>query len=98
MLMVTPEGLQVASGSKSADFRSELLDQVTASLWLPQWKTTEQKVRAAKAAYEALQNIAPRSELEGMLAAQMISTHNAAVECLRRSMNEGQTFEGAIRT
>ena len=29
-----------------------------------------------------------------MLAAQMISTHNAAMECLRRAMTEAQTFEG----
>lgn len=93
-LMVSPEGLEAASGSKSAEFHSELLDQVTASLWLPEWKTTDQKVRAAKAAYAALQQIAPRNELEGMLAAQMISTHNAAMECLRRAMMEGQTFGG----
>ena len=45
------------------------------------------------AAYEALQNIAPRDELEGMLAAQMISTHNAAMECLRRAMIPEQTYE-----
>lgn len=68
--------------------------QVAASLWLPKWKTEEQGRQAVRAAYDALQRIAPRSELEGMLAAQMISTHNAAMECLRRAMMEGQTFPG----
>ena len=29
-----------------------------------------------------------------MLAAQMVGTHHAALECLRRAMLEGQTFEG----
>lgn len=42
----------------------------------------------------ALKGIAPRNEMEGMLAAQMVSTHNAAMECLRRAMLEGQSFEG----
>lgn len=93
-LEVTREGLEGSSGSKSPAFQSELLDQVVRALWLPEWKTEEQKVQAAKAAYDALKQIAPRSELEGMLAAQMLSTHNAAMECLRRSMMEGQTFEG----
>lgn len=47
-----------------------------------------------QAAYETLKRIAPRSELEGMLAVQMIGAHNAAMECLRRAMNEEQTFHG----
>lgn len=46
------------------------------------------------AAYEALESIAPQSELEGMLAAQMIATHHAGMECLRRAMLEDQTFKG----
>lgn len=36
----------------------------------------------------------PADELEGMLAAQAVATHNAAMECYRRAMIEGQTFEG----
>ena len=36
----------------------------------------------------------PADELEGMLAAQMVATHNAAMECYRRASIEGQTFEG----
>jgi hypothetical protein len=93
-LAVTSDGMKVASGSQSVHFQRELLDQVTASLWLPEWKTSEQKLQAAKAAYKALQGIAPRSEVEDMLAAQMLSTHNAAMESLRRAMMESQTFEG----
>lgn len=94
VLDVAEVGLEAASGSTSTHFQREILDQVMAALWLPHWKTAEQKQRAGKAAYESLQKIAPRSELEGMLAAQMVSTHNAAMECLRRAMKEEQTFEG----
>ena len=30
--------------------------------------------------------IAPRDELEGMLAAQLLAAHNATMECHRRAM------------
>jgi hypothetical protein len=33
----------------------------------------------------ALKGIGPQNEIEGMLAVQMVSTHNAAMECLRRA-------------
>jgi hypothetical protein len=36
----------------------------------------------------------PADEIEGMLAAQMVATHNAAMECFRRAMIREQTFEG----
>jgi hypothetical protein len=38
--------------------------------------------------------VPPRDELEGMLGAQMIATHNAAMECFRRAMLKEQSFEG----
>lgn len=92
-LEVTLEGLRKAAGSDSDDVQIELLEQVMATIWQPKWKSDEDKVRAAQAAYDALKRIAPRSELEGMLAGQMIATHNAAMECLRRAMIEGQSLE-----
>jgi len=42
----------------------------------------------------ALTGIGPRDELEGMLAAQLLATHNASMECYRRAMIDEQTFEG----
>jgi hypothetical protein len=39
-------------------------------------------------------SVQPRDELEGMLGAQMIATHNAAMECFRRAMLKEQSFEG----
>ena len=46
------------------------------------------------AAIGALEAIAPRDGLEGMVAAQMVATHEAAMECLRRAMLPEQTIEG----
>jgi hypothetical protein len=38
--------------------------------------------------------IKPGDELEGLIAAQLIAAHNAAMECYRRAMLGEQTFEG----
>lgn len=86
--------LEAATGSTSVAFQRELLAQLASTLSMPHWKTAEQNIQAAKGVYEVLQRIAPRSELEAMLAAQMISTHSAAMECLRRAMHEGQSSAG----
>ena len=53
--------------------------------------TRDKQYRATVA---ALVGISPKDELEGMLAAQMIAAHNAAMECYRRAMLGEQTFEG----
>ena len=42
----------------------------------------------------ALKGIAPQDELEGMMAAQLLAAHHAAMECYRRAMIGEQTFEG----
>jgi hypothetical protein len=39
-------------------------------------------------------SIAPKDELEGMMAAQLLAAHNAAMECYRRAMIGELTFEG----
>lgn len=38
--------------------------------------------------------ISPNDEFEGMLAVQLIASHNAAMECYRRAMMAEQTLEG----
>jgi hypothetical protein len=47
-----------------------------------------------KAAIAAMIGVKPVDELEGMLAAQLVATHSAAMECYRRAMIGEQTFEG----
>jgi hypothetical protein len=46
------------------------------------------------AAEDALAGIGPRDAAEEMLAAQMVAVHEAAMECLRRAMLDGQSLEG----
>ena len=48
----------------------------------------------AYAALATLASLEPENEIEGMLAAQMIACHFAAMECYRRAMIPEQSFEG----
>jgi hypothetical protein len=52
------------------------------------------KNRQYNAAVAALAGISPQNELEGMIAAQLLASHNAALECYRRAMLGEQTLEG----
>ncbi|WP_386684992.1 hypothetical protein [Loktanella sp. R86503] len=45
-------------------------------------------------AIELYEDLRPVDGLEGMLAIQMVGTHEAAAECLRRAALQNQTFEG----
>ncbi len=47
-----------------------------------------------EAAISLLQGIKPADEIESMLAIQMVATHSAAMECLRRAMIVKPTLKG----
>ena len=63
------------------------------TLWLAH-SDDETRDRQYSATVAALVGIQPNDELEGMLAAQLIAAHNAAMECYRRAMIAQQTVEG----
>ena len=85
--------LRFLGGSASDAFNTVLAHQVTTTLWLGRADEDDQaKFRAAAVA--GLAGIAPRDELEGMLGAQLIAAHSAAMECYRRAMIPDQSFEG----
>jgi hypothetical protein len=96
--MTPPQAIEITeprhptSGSTSSDFTQTLLDQVYASLWTEHSdaKTRGNQIRAA---LTALLGMEPRDELEGMLCAQLVASHNATMECYRRAMIGGQTLE-----
>jgi hypothetical protein len=54
----------------------------------------EEIKRQRHAAVDAVIGIAPRDEFEGMIAAQLLAAHNAAMECYRRALIGEQTLEG----
>src|SRR6266536_2529650 len=85
--------LKTVGGSRSDHWNNNLLNQAANTLWI---KHSDEKTRETqcKATMSALVGIAPKDEIEGMIAAQVIAAHNAAMECYRRAMHSGQTFEG----
>src|SRR5881227_1187559 len=70
-----------------------LANQAISSLWTAHSDEATLS-RQSTATVEALIGIGPKDELEGMLAAQIIAAHNAAIECYRRAMIPEQTFQG----
>jgi hypothetical protein len=62
-------------------------------MWVKNSDAAERN-RQLSATVAALVGIAPKDELEGMMAAQLLAAHNAAMECYRRAMLGEQTFEG----
>jgi hypothetical protein len=81
-----------SSGSESKEFADVLLNQVSHSLWMP-IGDEDKNIQKVIASDVAMRGIAPKDELEGMLAAQMVATHNAAMECYRRAMIPEQSLE-----
>ena len=53
---------------------------------MPAEMSEEERFRRVRAAIAAMRGIKPQDEIEGMLATQMVATHAAAMECLRRAM------------
>ena len=83
---------EVATGTDVHPLQLALINQVGAALWLPKGMSGGEREQQIKAAIAMLEGIKPQGEIEGLLAAQMVATHSAAMECLRRTMLPGQTF------
>ncbi len=85
--------LKEFGGSRSHDWNDVITCQTVEALWLKPSDSgaIDKQITAALA---GLKGIGPKDELEAMMAAQLIAAHNAAMECYRRAMIDGQTFEG----
>jgi hypothetical protein len=85
--------LQSIGGSKSDDWNNILADQIIQTLWLKNSDQEQQSMQYG-AAIDGLIGIGPKDEIEGMIVAQLLAAHSAAMECYRRAMIGEQTFEG----
>jgi len=72
----------------------EKLNEIASLLWLPE--DIDEAARNARIikAVDLFESIKPADGIEAMLAVQMVGTHAAAMECLRRTMIPDQTSEG----
>jgi hypothetical protein len=85
--------LKSIGGSQSDHWNNLLANQAMQALWIKN-SDAETRDQQLSATVAALAGIRPKDELEGMMAAQLIAAHNAAMECYRRAMIGEQTFEG----
>jgi len=85
--------LKKLGGSQYDGFNNILLNQVAKTLWLGH-SDKEAQIKQFAAAASAMIGVAPADEIEGMLAAQIVAAHSAAMECYRRAMLPDQTFDG----
>jgi hypothetical protein len=85
--------LKKIGGSSSDDWNNQIANDAINCLWLKH-SGEEDRRRRMLAAVDGLVGIKPQDELEGMMAAQLIASHSAAIECYRRAMLGEQTFEG----
>ena len=85
--------LKRLGGSQSDHWNKVLIDQTVHTLGLNR-SDGEARERRHRAALAGLIGIGPQDEVEGMIAAQLIATHNATMECYRRAMIAEQTLEG----
>jgi hypothetical protein len=93
----TPGQLEEYSGSKSREFTNGLLNAAINTAWLHDVEDPEAKHLQAKITLDLLASFAPKDAIEGMIAAQAIAMHHGSMECFRRSMVPGQSWEVAAR-
>src|SRR3954452_16083183 len=82
------------SGSPSGAFTAVLVNQVAGAIFQGPKPDREMVEAMQEAAFTAMHGIAPADPLEGMLAAQMVAVHEAAMEAFRRAALAEQTFAG----
>ncbi len=85
--------LKDIGGSQSDDWNKTLVNQTGRTLWLKN-SDNDSCDQQYDATIAGLIGIGPKDEIEGMIAAQLLGAHNAAMECYLRAMLGEQTFEG----
>ena len=68
--------------------------EISKLLWHSPDSTDEENDLRIARALELYESLKPQDGAEGMLAMQMVGTHDAALECLRRAALPNQSFEG----
>jgi hypothetical protein len=86
--------LKYIGGSNFDAWNSTIANQATGSIWHGHNPDAERIHERQVASLSLLAGISPNDEFQGMLAAQLLASHNAAMECYRRAMIGEQTFEG----
>lgn len=88
------ETLRTQTGSTTLQSAFRRLNEILGSMFEYQLNRDGDIDTLILEATQSLEALAPRNEIESMLSTQMIATHLAAMECLKRAALPEQTFEG----
>lgn len=80
-------------GTGNVAFGAHLVQQVFDGTCLRNIEDQEAQLDLLEPGFLALKELAPRDSIEGMLVSQMISAHNAAMDCFGRAMTPEQTTQ-----
>jgi hypothetical protein len=94
LTMAPPNGLKAMGGSDWPEFNDVLLASTVATVANTDPDAAPKRVAAVSAALAAFK---PTDEVEGMIAAQAVALHHAAMECLRRAMLPDQMSDVASK-
>ncbi len=78
--------LRRVGGSRHSALNNVLINQAARTLWLPPHTDDATRDTHLNAAMAAMLEFKPADGVEGMMAAQAVGLHSAAMECLRRAM------------
>jgi hypothetical protein len=90
-----PDTLRPIGGSRSDRFNNILIDATVKTGWFFPDQSDADRARQIFVTVTGLQAFKPADEIEGMIAAQAMAAHHAAMECNRRAMLHEQPFEAA---
>jgi len=83
-----------ASGTANKPLQNRLINQVANTVFVRLGETLEAVSPNLDAELAIMKGIGPRDEIEGMLVAQMVATHNTAMTLMSRAMVQQQTLVG----
>ncbi len=84
-----PAGFAAATGTDDPRLADRLLEQMIAAAGLPATLSARRRRDEIAALQATLAGLAPQSMVEGLLAAQMVGCHQAAMTCLARANEAG---------
>jgi hypothetical protein len=90
-LLIKPERFATSSGSQVEVVK---VNAIANLLWFPDGISAADRDARNVKAIDLFESTKPAEGIEAMLAAQMVGAHHAAMECLRRAMLPGESFEG----
>lgn len=80
-------------GIQDTDIVTLKLREISSLFWHPEGASEDDQAVQIVRALELYESLDPSGGAEGMLATQMVGTHFAAMECLRRAAISNQSFE-----